>query len=622
MAAAGGDDPGNPVVAELVERLSGDLDAILSTHHKLLQKQINDWLARSDVVLEHIARSAACKEDASLCASSGLAKSAWVPPSDQCAACNEDTSPRGSSALMAKSTWVPPSDQCAASNEDSSPSGSSALIANTTVRLPALMPPSDQCFALKDITSPCASSGVMALTPLSPHGTLDQGDRPPQRLSTYSDAMRFARRQATIASYMKNSRQWRTVQVPLGEPLYVRFRKRVIDWLYQPSSSYFLTAVIVVYIITMAVEVGDVDAVVMIALVYVQHACNAIFMLELAARVFAEGRRFFVGGDWLLNGLDAVLVGISLMELATQAADATSSDSTLGNVMMLKAVRIVRVIRVIRVMRILRFFRPLRVLVHSICATMRSLIYAILLLSTIMFCFGIVFTQVARDAPSEPMARHFGSLFQSVLTLFESITNGISWHNAYKPLNDAHLVYGVLFVLYVVFAQLAVLNVMTGQFCQTAIESSKHCDEEVISEQLANKHFYVSKFREIFSRLSNDGDSIALDTFEENLSDERLLAFLSSLGIKVADAWTLFKLLEKGEDHCIDLEQFVEGCLRLHGDATAIGMHSLEHEIRWFMQHLDRQISKLNGASPRGSCLPAASEGDADGDARDAEVSV
>merc|ERR1712060_944929 len=83
------------------------------------------------------------------------------------------------------------------------------------------------------------------------------------------------------------------------------------------------------------------------------------------------------------------------------------------------------------------------------------------------------------------------------------------------------------------------------------------------------------------------------DTFEKHMRERRMQAYFQSLDIKVSDAWTLFKLLDKRNEHVIDLNQFVEGCLQLKGPATSIEIESLATEFHWFAEHVDRKFLQL-----------------------------
>eukprot|EP00913_Durusdinium_trenchii_P014667 g13761.t1 len=73
----------------------------------------------------------------------------------------------------------------------------------------------------------------------------------------------------------------------------------------------------------------------------------------------------------------------------------------------------------------------------------------------------------------EKVVNHWQDVPESMLTLFLSITGGLSWEEALKPLRSVGLLAAGSMVLYIVIAVLAVLNVVTGVFCHTAIESAK-----------------------------------------------------------------------------------------------------------------------------------------------------
>merc|ERR1712187_506196 len=107
------------------------------------------------------------------------------------------------------------------------------------------------------------------------------------------------------------------------------------------------------------------------------------------------------------------------------------------------------------------------------------------------------------------LCEHWGDLSVSMLTLFKSIAGGISWHEVLVPLqrklDDPTWV--VVFLVYVVFLYFAVLNVITGVFCESAIQSAKADQEMVIQEFIANKNAYINKLTRLFEDIDTDGSS-------------------------------------------------------------------------------------------------------------------
>merc|ERR1712232_679468 len=67
----------------------------------------------------------------------------------------------------------------------------------------------------------------------------------------------------------------------------------------------------------------------------------------------------------------------------------------------------------------------------------------------------------------------WGCLGAALSTLFMSISGGARWHDALRPLNEIGPVAVVVFYAYITFTYFAVLNVVTGVFCQSAMESAQ-----------------------------------------------------------------------------------------------------------------------------------------------------
>ena len=75
-----------------------------------------------------------------------------------------------------------------------------------------------------------------------------------------------------------------------------------------------------------------------------------------------------------------------------------------------------------------------------------------------------------------------------MLTLFKSVTGGVTWDELTDPMERGlGELYQVLFVVYIVVAALAVLNVATSMFCQSAIESAQHDMDMMTQRHIQNK---------------------------------------------------------------------------------------------------------------------------------------
>jgi len=352
---------------------------------------------------------------------------------------------------------------------------------------------------------------------------------------------------------------------------------------------------------------------------------TVLFSAELLLRACAEGRTFFDKESWMWNVFDVFIIIMSLMDAVFGAINI--------NVTHTRIIRVMRCLRTMRLIRLIRFILALRTLLHSIIATLKSLIWSILLLVMVFYGFALAFTQGVNDLVTvepEPLVerpstdcrpparvellRFWGTVPRSMFTLFKSLSGGVSWDEVVTPLAEAGWFYVALFVIFIVFTFFAVLNVITGVFCQTAIESA-YVDKELMTmHMLANKKKYMEAFTQLFKEIDADHSGVMnLEEFEEYMTNEKCRAYLHSVDIDPADAWTLFKLLDADGGGSIDVEEFVYGCLSLRGNAKAIQIAKLEHESRLSlrmlascMESLDAQLEAL--AQWAGVELPQSSE--------------
>lgn len=349
-------------------------------------------------------------------------------------------------------------------------------------------------------------------------------------------------------------------------------------------------------------------------------AFSAGFIVELALRLIAHRSNFFLENR-MWNTFDIFLVTLSCFEVILDTAfpvdDNDVASSNLSNVRLLRMLRITRLMRLLRLLRLarlLRFLRALRLLVCSIGTTMKSLVWVCLLIVMNLYLFSTVFTQASSEFltdqecaqgqcrnPTEvqEMLFHFwGTLPRSMLTLFQCITGGIDWDHAIRPLGDVHPMWTVLFLAYVSFSIFAMLNVVTGVFCQGAIESAQHDRDMMVQQMLLNKELFVEKLRAQFATMFESIDQssageITLEMFSTHISDSTVQAYFALLDLEPSDAWTLFKLLEGDCTQPVDAEEFVNGCLRFKGSARSIDLAKLRYENRWMLRSVATLVERI-----------------------------
>lgn len=341
------------------------------------------------------------------------------------------------------------------------------------------------------------------------------------------------------------------------------------------------------------------------------HTFGFCFLGELIVRVSAEGRRFFFRSAQLgWNMFDTFLVCLFFVELAvevTRVFERHETDATKGlqNTRLVRLVRILRLFKLLRVARLVHFVRALSVLIFSIVSCLRSLVWVLVLLLWILYFFSVlIYDAVSHKIADErestggedtPLIRdlegYYGSVLKSMLTLFASLSGGIDWSQPALLLNEISILWLVVFMIFICFAYFAVLNVVTGVFCHGAIESAQKDRELMIASLMEDKQMYVDimneQFKTMYAEIDKDASgSISIQEFEAHLGDPTVKDYFALLELDTTDAWTLFKLLDIDESNHIDVEEFVEGCLRLKGNARSIDLAKLRYDQKIQMRHI------------------------------------
>mmetsp|Transcript_50037 Transcript_50037/g.119525 ORF Transcript_50037/g.119525 Transcript_50037/m.119525 type:complete len:626 (-) Transcript_50037:162-2039(-) len=361
--------------------------------------------------------------------------------------------------------------------------------------------------------------------------------------------------------------------------------------------TYFIQATILVNLIILGVEVdaaaqlspGDEPQGFWVANVVIV----LIFVLELLMKLLAHGaRQFFCGSERWWNLFDMLIVGLSLMEtlIEVMASMMAVSQMDSSHLRVMRFARLARALRGVRVIKLLRYIGALRTIIFSIISTMSSLLWTLVLLAILWYCFGVVITQIVTDDCRYPkedgtvscdplLVRFWSSIGESILTLFMAITGGLSWGEALDPLFAVSYIAVASMILYVVFAVFAVLNVVTGVFCNTAIESARADKDIAIMKQMHKHEQQVQLLREIFKEIDQDESNlISIKELKSAMEGKKMASFMHSMDISTQDIWTLFMVIDADGSGEISLEEFVFGCMQLQGPAKGLQIARMSYE--------------------------------------------
>jgi len=308
----------------------------------------------------------------------------------------------------------------------------------------------------------------------------------------------------------------------------------------------------------------------------------AVFTLELILRLCGDGSRFLYHmGIRTMNIFDAVLVAISLIQLAFENA---SSDVQAPNTSIGKVMRLFRMARIMRIARLARFFVELRVMVVMILLSLRSLFWLGVLLSAMMYLLAICFTQGFSDYWYNPsfksknpvVQRHYGSLSRSIYSLFKSMSGGQSWGELSDALMEVDAIMPILFLMYIFFTIFSVLNIVTGVFVEGAIENAKQERDMAVERGRKEREAYCVQVRRLLEEIDQDNSgTITMKELEMCLQSETMKAYFAALDISIGETQQLFALLDQDQSGTVEVDEFVEGCFKLKGEAKSIDIHML-----------------------------------------------
>jgi len=324
----------------------------------------------------------------------------------------------------------------------------------------------------------------------------------------------------------------------------------------------------------------------------------AIFMTEIAARIYKNRLNFWYGKDWYWNWFDFALVAMQLVEVIGMyaaghefSAEDRDVSSPGSNLSFFRLLRIVRCCRVFRLVRLVRFLQELLTISCSIMNSIRSLFWTMIFMLLMMYITGIFFTQLAigtrieyRDAHDEDTIAidyWFGSLFRVMLTLYQAVMGGVDWDAVVSPLmNKITPFIAPFFGMYIAFAVLAVMNVITGMFVDSALKSAGR----------QNDKDFAAMARNLFAPVVEEG-YISAEDFDLYISEPHFLAYMATIGIGALDAKLMFRIVDRNCQGQLALEELLQGMIRLRAPAKfmdiSLLMHESERQVRIWQKWTD-----------------------------------
>ncbi len=250
-------------------------------------------------------------------------------------------------------------------------------------------------------------------------------------------------------------------------------RQILADWLDRPRIRQFIIGVIIFNAILLGLEtspeVMDAAGTIILTLDWI---CLAIFVIEIALKLVAHGKRFFRSG-W--NVFDFLIVGIALMP-------ATHGLSVL------------RALRILRVLRVISAAPRLRRVVEGFVTALPGMGSVFLLMGIIFYIGAVMATKLFGASFPE----WFGTLGASFYSLFQIMTLE-SWSmGIVRPVMDVYPYAWLFFVPFIMVTTFAVVNLLVGLIVNSMQDA--HAEESNAATD-AYRDEVLDRLRKIEERL-------------------------------------------------------------------------------------------------------------------------
>jgi hypothetical protein len=155
----------------------------------------------------------------------------------------------------------------------------------------------------------------------------------------------------------------------------------------------------------------------------------------------------------------------------------------------------------------------------------------------------------------------------------------------------------VLFLFFIAFTQIALLNIITGLFIESALKYAAP-DASMIAMNLRKESVeMVEQLEQLWCKLEVEDDCNMQERhFKQRLEDESIRLSFEMLGLDVEDSGAFFHLLDElhgSVDGELSKEEFIYGCIKLRGNSTSRHMQTLGLRIRSNQKHLLTVLTEI-----------------------------
>mmetsp|Transcript_126150 Transcript_126150/g.315321 ORF Transcript_126150/g.315321 Transcript_126150/m.315321 type:complete len:581 (-) Transcript_126150:341-2083(-) len=334
------------------------------------------------------------------------------------------------------------------------------------------------------------------------------------------------------------------------------------------------------------------------------------FTVEVVLKLWVHGLYFFIGSEAGWNTFDFALASLSMLQLsldvASQAHEAYKTN-------FLRLIRLLRLTRALRGLQVFRAFSELRVILRCVISSFSSMFWSFIMLAFTIFLFSLLILQTlqtdfqahhdsrnsmsmvdandvqqaveasigqsAVDTDTQALMDNFGSVQQTMLSLYISSMGGQDWKFYLDMIPQDST--KVIFVLYIFFFHVTVLNILTGLYVDSALRFAAPGRQARAKDVLVRRIADHEELHQFCCQhgIIGDASSISRAAFRTAFSNEHFAAYLATFGINSSNPDELYScLLDLGTP--LTGDSLVSGLLKLREPATSYDIERAAQRTR------------------------------------------
>jgi len=230
-----------------------------------------------------------------------------------------------------------------------------------------------------------------------------------------------------------------------------------------------------------------------------------IFACEQTCRIIILGPMFLQ--SWI-NVVDATVIFVSIFSRIFKAAEYDNFFT--NNPSIFTIVRILRLVRMAKVFTQFKseksVFKELGVMVLAFVAALKKCLWVVAFLLVVLYIFALVGRSwIGLDSELGSQTQdHFGTVPRSIVTMFQVLSQD-GWTDLSRDIASVKKETYIFFVLWIMFGNMGVLNLLTAVFVDVLLEAKEEMKEQEEKKALASRLKKIGQIGDIFAAMDTDG---------------------------------------------------------------------------------------------------------------------